>query len=153
MPKPLGHRPPEYLGRVAKECWKRLTGAMVAGVFTAVDREMIEAYCMCYEQMRRAYVEGFMKSRSVKGEDGKMESVEPGMMVMTPKGFEVPSPYNSQVRAYAEMLKKIGSELGLSPAARARLHVAAIGDGNEEIDEAWLAAGGGRVVDIHGKGA
>jgi P27 family predicted phage terminase small subunit len=97
--------PPE-LGPIARQEWDRVVGELSKlGVLSSFDRGPLAAYCMAYALWLEA-----------------MEMVQKhGAMIKSPKGFPIHSPYLSTVNRQAEIMLRIASEFGFTPASRSRI--------------------------------
>ena len=100
--------PPRSLRRQGKSEWRRLTKELTRlGLLTELDLTAFHAYCTAYQTWREA-------QESLSKE---------GMICVTPTGFTRQSP---RVRISSDALNEMrrwGQELGLTPAARTRIHV------------------------------
>ena len=94
---------------VARECWDRTTKTLDdMGILTVADYAILEAYCSSYSQWK-------WLSEVVR---------EGNCATITGSGSLVSSPESQQVHKYADRMIKLLVELGLTPSARSRLHVA-----------------------------
>jgi P27 family predicted phage terminase small subunit len=97
--------PPE-LGLAAQREWARLVGELgKLRVLTHLDRAALAAYCGAYALWAEA-------TEAV----GKF-----GVMVKSPTGFPIQSPYLSIANRQAEIMMRIASEFGFTPASRGRI--------------------------------
>jgi P27 family predicted phage terminase small subunit len=97
--------PPE-LGTVARREWDRLAGDLVAlRMLTNLDRAALAAYCGAYALWAEA-TEAIQKY---------------GTMVKSPSGYPMQSPYVSIANRQAEIMMRIASEFGFTPASRSRI--------------------------------
>jgi P27 family predicted phage terminase small subunit len=97
--------PPE-LGEVARREWNRLVGELAAlQLLTNLDRAALAAYCGAYAMWAEA-TEAIQKF---------------GTMVKSPSGYPVQSPYVSIANRQTEIMIRIASEFGFTPASRSRL--------------------------------
>ncbi len=99
---------PRHLSGAARREWHRIAHVLAdAGVLTQVDRAVLALYCQAYGRWAEA-------ERAVaKG----------GMTDKTPNGLEIQSVYLQIANKAMEQVKRYGAELGLTPAARTRIHV------------------------------
>lgn len=100
--------PPEL--SVAARCeWDRLVHQLGAlRLLTALDRAALAAYCGAYALWAEA-----------------TESIQKfGTMVKSPSGFPMQSPYIAIANRQADILMRIASEFGFTPASRGRLTTA-----------------------------
>lgn len=97
--------PPE-LSAAAQREWQRLTGELAKlRVLTALDRAALAAYCAAYALWAEA-------TEAI----GKY-----GVMIKSPTGFPIQSPYLSIANRQAEIMMRIASEFGFTPASRGRI--------------------------------
>jgi P27 family predicted phage terminase small subunit len=97
--------PPE-LNAAAKREWERLVGELAKlRVVTQLDRAALAAYCGAYALWAEA-------TEAI----GKF-----GVMVKSPTGFPIQSPYVSIANRQAEIMMRIASEFGFTPASRSRI--------------------------------
>jgi P27 family predicted phage terminase small subunit len=97
--------PPE-LGPIARQEWDRIVGELTQlGVLSSFDRGPLAAYCTAYALWIDA-----------------MEMVQKhGAMIKSPNGFPIQSPYLSHLNKQAEIMTRIASEFGFTPASRSRI--------------------------------
>jgi P27 family predicted phage terminase small subunit len=97
--------PPE-LGPVARREWDRLVGELASlRMLTNLDRAALAAYCGAYALWAEA-TEAIQKY---------------GTMVKSPSGYPIQSPYVSIANRQAEIMMRIASEFGFTPASRSRI--------------------------------
>ncbi len=97
--------PPE-LGPIARQEWDRMVGELtILGVLSSFDRGPLAAYCIAYALWIEA-IEMVQKH---------------GAMIKSPKGFPIQSPYLSTLNRQAEIMLRIASEFGFTPASRSRI--------------------------------
>lgn len=97
--------PPE-LGPVAQKEWSRLSGELgKLRILTQLDRAALAAYCGAYSLWAEA-TENIQKF---------------GTMVKSPSGYPIQSPYVSIANRQAEIMMRIASEFGFTPASRSRI--------------------------------
>jgi P27 family predicted phage terminase small subunit len=97
--------PPE-LGAVAKQEWGRLAGELgKLRILTNLDRAALAAYCGAYALWIEA-----------------IEQIEKyGSMVKSPSGYPQQSPYLAIANRQVELMMRIASEFGFTPASRSRI--------------------------------
>ena len=97
--------PPE-LGPVARREWDRLVGELgKLRILTNLDRAALASYCGAYALWAEA-----------------MEQIQKyGSMVKSPSGYPQQSPYLAIANRQAEIMMRIASEFGFTPASRGRL--------------------------------
>lgn len=99
--------PPE-LGPVAQREWQRLAGELTTlRMLTNLDRAALAAYCGAYALWAEA-TENIQKF---------------GTMVKSPSGYPIQSPYVAIANRQAEIMMRIASEFGFTPASRSRISV------------------------------
>lgn len=97
---------PPQLGPVAQQEWNRLAGELTKlRLLTNLDRAALAAYCNAYALWLEA-IEGIQKH---------------GAMVKSPSGYPIQSPYISISNRQAEIMMRIASEFGFTPASRSRI--------------------------------
>src|SRR6185312_13563492 len=97
---------PTELGPAARREWDRLVGQLASlRILTALDRAALAAYCGAYGLWAEA-TEAIQKY---------------GVMVKSPTGFPMQSPYVSIANRQAEIMMRIASEFGFTPASRSRI--------------------------------
>jgi P27 family predicted phage terminase small subunit len=97
--------PPE-LRPAARREWARLVGELgQLRMLTNLDRAALAAYCRAYALWAEA-TEALQKY---------------GVMVKSPAGFPIQSPYLSIANRQAEIMMRIASEFGFTPASRGRI--------------------------------
>jgi len=109
-PKPPAGKPtcPDHLSPTAKAEWKRIATTLnQIGLLTRIDRTVLAAYCQAY-------------GRWVEAEK-KLAGTPP--LLKTPAGYVQTSPWITISNKQVELMVKLMAELGLSPAARARLAI------------------------------
>ncbi len=97
--------PPE-LGPAAQREWVRLVGELSSlNMVTKLDRAALATYCGAYALWAEA-TEAIQKF---------------GAMVKSPTGYPMQSPYISIANRQAEIMMRIASEFGFTPASRSRI--------------------------------
>jgi P27 family predicted phage terminase small subunit len=97
--------PPE-LGPIAQREWNRLAGELIVlRLLTNLDRAALAAYCGAYAMWAEA-TEAIQKF---------------GTMVESPTGYPIQSPYVAIANRQAEIMMRIASEFGFTPASRSRI--------------------------------
>ena len=106
QPEPAIPDCPPQLGPIAREEWDRLIGELASlRIITALDRSALAAYCNAYGLWAEA-TEAIQKY---------------GTMVKSPTGYPIQSPYISIANRQAEIMMRIASEFGFTPASRSRI--------------------------------
>ena len=97
---------PEELGETARREWNRLVGELASlKLLTNFDRAALAAYCGAYALWAEA--------------TGAIQKY--GVMIKSPSGYPVQSPYVSVANRQAEIMMRIASEFGFTPASRGRI--------------------------------
>jgi len=105
-PEPVVPDPPAELGPSARREWDRLVSQLAPlRILTPLDRAALAAYCGAYGLWAEA-TEAIQKY---------------GVMVKSPTGFPMQSPYVSIANRQAEIMMRIASEFGFTPASRSRI--------------------------------
>ena len=105
-PEPTIPECPVELGPIARREWDRLAGELgKLNLLTALDRAALAAYCGAFALWAEATaaIQQF------------------GTMVKSPTGFPIQSPYVSIANRQAEIMMRIASEFGFTPASRSRI--------------------------------
>jgi P27 family predicted phage terminase small subunit len=97
---------PSELGPLARQEWDRIVGELTSlGVLSIFDRGPLAAYCNAYALWIDA-----------------TEAVQKyGAMIKSPNGYPTQSPYLATVNRQAEIMIRIASEFGFTPASRSRI--------------------------------
>ena len=107
-PEPAVPDCPPELGPAAQREWERLVDELAKlRVLTNLDRAALAAYCGAYAL--------WAESTEAIGKYG--------VMVKSPTGFPIQSPYVSIANRQAEIMMRIASEFGFTPASRGRISV------------------------------
>jgi P27 family predicted phage terminase small subunit len=105
-PEPCVPDCPTELSEVARREWERLVVELgPLRVITKLDRAALAAYCGAYALWAEA-TEAIQKF---------------GAMIKSPSGFPVQSPYLAIANRQTEIMMRIASEFGLTPASRSRI--------------------------------
>src|SRR6266576_2685661 len=107
-PRPIPVVPdcPPELGLAAQREWARLVGELSSlNMITKLDRAALATYCGAYALWAEA-TEAIQKF---------------GAMVKSPTGYPMQSPYISIANRQAEIMMRIASEFGFTPASRSRI--------------------------------
>jgi P27 family predicted phage terminase small subunit len=110
LSKPVEIRPiiecPSELGQLARAEWDRIVPLLAADDrLSQLDRGLLAIYCNAYA----AYLEATTALQ------------EYGQVMKSPSGYPIQSPYVSIMSKNAELMIRIGTEFGFSPASRVRL--------------------------------
>jgi len=116
-PAPVMPKCPTHLNAAAKREWKRVSIDLEPlGLLTKIDMAALAAYCMAY-------------SRWVEAENMIRKH---GMLVKSPNGYPMQSPYLAIANKAVEQMKSFLTEFGMTPAARSRIDLKV---DEKEIDE------------------
>ena len=106
QPEPAIPECPPELSPLGRKEWDRLVGELSAlRMLTHLDRAALAAYCGAYALWAEA-TEAIQKY---------------GVMIKSPQGFPIQSPYLSIANRQAEIMMRIASEFGFTPASRSRI--------------------------------
>jgi P27 family predicted phage terminase small subunit len=108
-PEPALPECPPELSPTAQREWTRLAGELLKlNLITNLDRGALATYCGAYAMWAES-----------------MEQIQKyGTMVKSPTGFPIQSPYLSIANRQAEIMMRIASEFGFTPASRSRISAA-----------------------------
>jgi P27 family predicted phage terminase small subunit len=118
--RPDNIKPPSWLPTAGKKEFKRLAQLLLeVELINEADIDHLAAFCDAYAQ----YVQ---YTKEIK---------DTGLWVETPQGMK-PNPMIMRKKDAAAQMRTFGSDLGLSPSARARLAIKLNGDdkGNDDDD-------------------
>jgi P27 family predicted phage terminase small subunit len=97
---------PAELGPVARQEWDRMVGELAPlRILTHLDRAALASYCGAYAMWAEA-------TAAIQ---------KYGAMVKSPSGYPVQSPYVSIANRQTEIMMRIASEFGFTPASRSRI--------------------------------
>jgi P27 family predicted phage terminase small subunit len=97
---------PLELSTAARQEWDRLAPELTAaGRLTPVDRGLLAAYCVAYATW-------------IEAVDGQQRY---GTVMKSPNGYPIQSLYLSIINRQVEIMIRIASEFGFTPASRSRL--------------------------------
>lgn len=135
-PNPLGPAPRGMTEREV-EVWHRVGRELPPGMLRSVDEYMVTAFCRAVaiaDEAADLLRNPAKWERELTDEEkaaGVTRSSPPPLLAETPNGFLQQSAYLSIINKQAVIIKALGTELGLSPAARTRISVS---DGDEDDD-------------------
>lgn len=110
IPVPAVPECPQELGAVARGEWDRLAGELSKlRLLTALDRAALATYCGAYELWAEA--------------TAAIQTY--GSMIKSPQGFPMQSPYIAVANRQAELMLRVASEFGFTPASRSRIATSA----------------------------
>ncbi|MBI4275850.1 MAG: phage terminase small subunit P27 family [Rhizobiales bacterium] len=97
---------PAELAPLARQEWDRIVGELTSlGVLSSFDRGPLAAYCSAYSLWSEA-IEAVQKY---------------GAMIKSKSGYPSQSPYLAVVNRQADIMMRIASEFGFTPASRSRI--------------------------------
>jgi P27 family predicted phage terminase small subunit len=101
-------RCPAHLGAEAKREWKRVSRDLAGyGLLTRIDRAALALYCEAWGR----WVDAEKALRTY------------GVMIKSPSGFPMQSPYLAIANKAMEQMRAMLCEFGMSPSSRTRVHV------------------------------
>lgn len=113
--------PPNYLGTVARETWRKIIPFLEATEkVERIDTFLVETYCTNYEIYKKAYED--VKENGIQTEIKKLIQAQGSGEILGEQsmGFRK-NPAVSTMKDATETLNKIGIQLGLTPKGRAEL--------------------------------
>lgn len=113
--------PPNYLGTVARETWRKIIPFLEATEkVERIDTFIVETYCTNYEIYKKAYED--VKENGIQTEIKKVIQAQGSGEILGEQsmGFKK-NPAVSTMKDATETLNKIGIQLGLTPKGRAEL--------------------------------
>jgi P27 family predicted phage terminase small subunit len=133
-PKPEAGEPamPKGLSPAAKKKWKEIVPILLKmKVLTKADGDALANYCECYamlQQARKEIRKGVTFKEYAVAKDGSLIVAKDGSLIVL--GIKT-NPAVTIADKMAKMMRAIGSDFGLSPVSRPKLH-ADNGDGESE---------------------
>lgn len=108
-------KPPSFLLPLAKKHWKKMADQLqLCGLLTSIDLDAFAAMCNAYA----TWV------------DAQQNLKKTGMLVKSPNGYPMVSPYISISEKALNRLLQYQKEFGLTPSSRVQVEVG--GDGEED---------------------
>ena len=109
-PRPEGDlvEPPEYMSEGAKSAWRYALECAPPHLLKRLDMSVLEVWACAADIYRKAQA-GIEKS---------------GLLVKSPNGIPMQSPYLAIVNKQAQIMIKAAVEMGFTPASRSRVQVA-----------------------------
>ena len=115
-PPPAVPSCPDHLSPAAKKEWERVTPLLEKlGLLSQIDGAALSLYCQAW-------------GRWVEAEEALRTY---GVMVKSPNGFPMQSPYLAVANRAMEQIRAMLTEFGMSPSSRTRAHALASGDDDE----------------------
>jgi P27 family predicted phage terminase small subunit len=113
-------KPPTFLMPAAKKHWKIEGEKLLAvGLLTEIDLDAFAAYCNAYA--------GWV--------DAQRQLKMTGMLVRSPNGYPMPSPWINISEKALDRLLRYQKEFGLTPSARSRVEVDKDEGGGDVLDD------------------
>ncbi|AAD44055.1 terminase small subunit [Streptococcus phage CHPC919] len=113
--------PPNYLGQVAREVWRKIVPFLEATEkVERIDTFLVETYCTNYEIYKKAYED--IKENGIQKEIIKVIQAQGNGEILGEQsmGFKK-NPAVSTMKDATDTLNKIGIQLGLTPKGRQEL--------------------------------
>ena len=116
----LSKDPPDYLGRLAKECWRKIVPFLESTEkVERIDAHLVEMYCTNYEIYRKSYEDlqenGIQTPIYKTVQNSRGEAIGQDFI-----GYKK-NPATDIMRNASIQLTAIGAQLGLAPKARQEL--------------------------------
>jgi len=106
-PEPSIPECPEELSDEAKKEWERVSAELLPmGLLSRIDRAALAGYCQAWA----TWIEAQASLR------------EYGVIIRSPSGFPMLSPYLSVANKAFEQMRMMLAEFGMSPSSRTRVH-------------------------------
>lgn len=132
--------PPNYLGTVAREVWRKIIPFLEATEkVERIDTFLVETYCTNYEIYKKAYEE--IKENGIQTEITKVIQAQGSGEILGEQsmGFKK-NPAVVVMKDATDTLNKIGIQLGLTPKGRAELaEIAGTQDDNSSMKDKMAA--------------
>jgi len=107
---------PEWFNDQQTEIWNAAIQSAPKGLLRILDKSILTIWVVASAAHKYAV----------------QELEEEGLVILTPQGYPVQSPYLQIVNKQAEIMIKAGSEMGFTPSSRTKVKVSkAIGSGNK----------------------
>ncbi|QBX25327.1 phage terminase, small subunit, putative, P27 family [Streptococcus henryi] len=117
----LPYDPPNYLGKIAKETWRKVVPFLESTEKVhRIDSLLVETYCTNYEIYKMAYED--IKENGIQQEITKPIQAQGSGEILGEQslGFKK-NPAVATMKDAVDTLNKIGMQLGLTPKGRAEL--------------------------------
>lgn len=109
--------PPDWLNARQLESWNYHMDNVPPGMLKTLDLNTLANFVVAEDCWRHA-VEGIQRE---------------GMMMTSPNGLMMPSPYSTELKKYSMLMLRLASELGFTPSSRSKVSIA----DDVEIDDPW----------------
>ena len=124
-PRPAVPYCPSHLSKEAQKEWRRIVPELAAvGLITRMDRAALAMFCEAWGR----WLEAEVALRKF------------GVMVKSPSGFPMQSPYLAVANKAMEQMRALLAEFGMSPSARTRVHAQPGGAEAEDEFDRWLVS-------------
>ncbi|WP_233554113.1 phage terminase small subunit P27 family [Lactobacillus sp. ESL0225] len=112
--------PPNYLKSYARAMWQKIVPFLNSTkVVKTPDRAMVEALCINYQVLRESY--DAINENGIQTEIIKSVQNSSGEIIAHDKQGFKPNPALKSIDSASVKINSLGSQLGLSPSARAQL--------------------------------
>ena len=119
-PEPAIPECPEELSDEAKKEWTRVSAELLPmGLLSRIDRAALAGYCQAWATWLEAQA-------SLR---------EYGVIIKSPNGYPMPSPYLSVANKAFEQMRMMLAEFGMSPSSRTRVQALPPADGDDPFAE------------------
>ena len=113
----ISTKPPQYLGPIAADCWKKIVPYLIATKkVERIDSQIVERYCIAYESYRKAYDDIMQTGAAIEDKKAIQDNTGKIIDIITTRVQKNPQ-IDIQRDASKEM-DTLGQHLGLSPKAR-----------------------------------
>ena len=120
---------PRHLDPIASRLWTQLVPALnESGLATSADKSTLEAFCMAYSVMRKAWESIKTESITYTAESSSRTYKNPAVDILDKSQSQINS---------------LGKQLGLSPQARANLTDVNLSDQSDDFENIMKQFGGG----------
>ena len=120
-PKPTGdlETAPEWMSNSQKDGWRYAIEHAPKGLLKRLDQSALALWVVAEDNFREA--------------SQKLDQF--GMIIKSPNGLPMPSPYSTELKKYGLLMLRAASELGFTPSSRARVVIA----GEKSEDDPWAS--------------
>lgn len=130
----VSRTPPNYLGTLAKECWRKIVPFLEATErVERIDTSLVEQYCTQYDIYRAAYHD--VKENGIQTPMYKTLQDQMGEIIGKEFAGFRKNPAVMTMKDASNQLNAIGAQLGLSPKSRQELMTIAAKTDKSATDE------------------
>ena len=115
---------PDFFSESQKEIWQYAIKHAPKGLLKKLDREALGVWAIARDMWQQAVV--------ALGTQDKGKAFP--LLVDTPNGFTIQSPYLGIISKQSQIMLKAGSDLGFSPSARSRITIEPNAAENETLE-------------------